>query len=201
MLCYREMPRPGNIPAPADFTEELRRETGCADLFVWWEPELMRTVIQDGGTRKNLPGCWVVWARVQGVFGRGGFQWTDPVFVDVYKLDGEYGCPTGLGPWVWLALNQSDNTKRGHGVRQKELNDINEEAYLKPRVEMRTFAEDLYRDSFTKKVHQMHADKVGVTSRTKEEVNVLFKKLEKMQAEKWKMYEAEAKEMRVYQER
>ena len=162
---------------------------------------MARTLVAEDGTRKNLPGCWVVWTRIRGVFGRVGMQWTDDVWVDIYKLDGEYGCPTGLGAWVWQALNQADNTKRGYGKRQKELNDLNERAYLKPREDARTFSEEFYRDEFTRRVHQMHADKAGVTSRTKEEVNVIFKRLEKEQRRKWAEFEKEAKEMRVYAER
>jgi hypothetical protein len=161
-------------------------------------------VVQKDGEKKNLPGCWVVWVRVQGVFGvkRGFyFQWTAPIWVDIYKLDGEYGCPTGLGMWVAKALNQADNTKRGHGVRQKELNDINEESFIDERKRLRTFAEDFQKDSFTKRVYQMHADAVGVTSRTKEEVNAIHRRLVKQQEETWKDYEAQAKEMRVYAER
>lgn len=204
MYAYREAPREGNILAPSDFIRQLREDTGCEDLTCWWEPHGTRTITLDDGTKKDLVGCWVVYVRINGVGQmniRGvEMQYTQDMWCEVYRLDGEYGCPTGLGGWVAKAMNQADNKKRGYGVRQKELNDLNERKYLDPRIQNRKFVEEFYADAFTKKVHQMHADKFGTKMRTKEEVNALLKDAEAKQEQLWEDNYRAAKEMRVYPE-
>lgn len=201
---YRQAPKEGNIMAPPDFIRALREDTGCHDLTCWWEPDGTRTITLDDGTKKDLKGCWVIFVRIDAIGQmniRGvEVQYIHDMWVEIYRLDGEYGCPTGLGGWVARALNQADNTKRGYGVRQKELNDINERKYLQPREQHRQFMEEFYKDSFTKRVHQMHADKFGVTLRTKEDIDILAKQAEEAQRKMWEENYRAAKEMRVYQE-
>lgn len=204
MFCYRECPREGNIPAPPEFIEHLRDDTGCPDLTCWWDPVVTRTVYFADGEKEHRPGAWVVWCkqRVVGQFSVHGVevQHMHDTWFDVYKLDGEFGCPTGLGRWVGECLNQADNTKRGPDVRGKELNELQERKYLKPLEDNRTFNEEFYRDRFTRKVFQMHADKVGVPTRIKEDVDKIFKEAVRSQNAMWEDNYKAAKEYRVYSE-
>ncbi len=203
MYAYRAASKPGSVLAPADFTTQLRRDTGNPDLHCWWDPTGSRLVERKDGTRDSEPGCWVVWQRLRVLrfipfakdvtIGVSLDKW-----VDVYKLDGEYGCPTVLGSWVAKALNESDVTKRGNSRRGQQLNDMNERAAMDQHVQARKFSEEFMGDKFVQRMFAKSAEQRGVPLRTKQDVDEEARAARKLQEEQWAQYEKDAKRYRVY---
>lgn len=205
MHSYRAASKPGNVRAPSDFIEQLRKDTGNRDLDCWWEPTCNRDVPKMDGTKESRRGCWVVWQRIR-VLHWSPLTRTTSVgvsmdkYVDVYKLDGEYNCPTVLGSWVAKVLNQADVTRRGNGRRAQELNDLNEADYLKQFEDSRKWSEEFTQDAFVKKVFAMDAEKNGRKTKTREDVNAELKVLLERQKRDWEQHVREAKTYRTYQD-
>ncbi|MBK9075507.1 MAG: hypothetical protein IPL77_11125 [Flavobacteriales bacterium] len=121
-------------------------------------------------------------------------------YVSVFHLDGEYGNPTGIGPWVTRALNVSDVMKRGGSGRAKFLNDINEEAAMQPHIDARKFSEDFTKDKMVRRIFQKSAERRGVRTKTKEDVNAEMRVLEAQQRADWEKATEFAKSLRFRRE-
>ncbi len=204
MQAYRIAPRPGSVVAPRVFLQTLRRETRNANLHGWWDPTCNRTVKDPDGQDETRLGCWVVWQRVSVIrysqVGRHTVGVSTKKYVSVFHLDGEYGNPTGIGPWVTRALNVSDVMKRGGSGRAKFLNDINERDAMRPHHEARAFAEDFTKDKMVKRLFQKSAERRGVPIKTKEDVNAELRVLEAKNRADWARAEAIAKSHRFRRE-
>lgn len=198
MQAYRVAARPGSVLAPREFLNHLRRETRNPLLHCWWVPTCPRDVWIKG-ERQTRYGCWVVWQQVRvlrySTFGRTVFGCSVKKWVDVFKLDGEYGNPTGLGPWVAKALNAADVTKRGGEQRAKFLNDLNEADRMSAFYERRKLAETFAADKLVQRIFNKRADEVGVRTKLKEEVREEMKRAD---AELEAMYEAARRDAKAY---
>lgn len=198
MQAYRVAARPGSVIAPREFLNHMRRETRNPLLHCWWDPSCARDVWING-ERKTRYGCWVVWQQCRVVhyssLGRAVLGCSTKKWVSVFKLDGEYGNPTGLGPWVAKALNQSDVTKRGGEYRAKFLNDLAENDVMAQYEQRRKLAETFAADKLVQRIFNKRADEVGVPVRLKEEMREELKQADRMQEA---MYEAARRDAKSY---
>lgn len=119
----------GTVLAPHDFLDHLRRETGDANLFCWWEPGVALSRERPGAPNVRR-GCWVVFQKQQAwtnieVSGVGSkptvVHMLETRYVDVYKLDGAYDRPHELGAWVAEALLASCISSRGYHDRRAKI--------------------------------------------------------------------------------
>lgn len=204
MQAYRVAPRPGSVTAPRAFLQQLRRETRCEDLHCWWEPSATRTETLKDGSQSTRSGCWVVWQRIRVCrylqVGTRVVGVVMPKWVSVFLLDGEFGNPVTLGPWVAKAMNASDETKRGGSMRAKFLNDLNERDAMQPHIQAREFAEAFTKDAFVKRMFAQSAERRGVRVKTKEDVDAELRVLEARRRREWAEAEAAAKALRHHRE-
>lgn len=198
MQAYRVAARPGSVVAPREFLNHLRRETRNPLLHCWWDPTCPRDVYIKG-ERQTRWGCWVVWQQTRVLryssLGRAVLGCSVKKWVDVFKLDGEFGNPTGLGPWVAKALVASDVTKRGGEMRATFLNDVNENDRMSEFWGRRKLAEEFANDKFVQRIFNKRADEVGVRLKLKEEVREEMKRAD---AELEAMYEAARRDAKSY---
>lgn len=172
MLRYRMSERAGTRRAPREFVEALRRETRNPLLDVWWSDDTTTFAPAVAGVftaAAEGEGCWVVWEKhnvlehVMLPTGESALV-SRQRFIDVMRLDGMWGNPRVLGPWVAKALNKS--TLKG---RARELDDLNEADVLRADNAYAERARDFARDSAVRRVFARAADERGTPITLREE--------------------------------
>lgn len=208
MQAFQIAERPGSVRAPQGFIEALRREVRDPGLDVWWDPEAA-TYAQhprdrhhwDPSPREDGRGCWVVWKQVRTLeqveIGGQTVGLVRKKYVDVYKLDGLYGQPMTLGPWVAKVLNESDATKRGNADRNKRLDDVNEQSVLAEFKESNDFARDFAKDSFVKRIFQRAVEERGAPMLDREDRMKMERAAAKRAERQARRAERQAKAMRL----
>lgn len=200
MYAHAICARPGSVIAPESFTAALRRDTGNPKLYCWWDPTVGVRIKTSSGDHA-WDGAWVIWERITCVdsytLGPIVLSSTREKWVDVYKLDGEHGLPVSLGPWVAQVLLASDETRWENRSRATYLADLRADTVRSVGVKAAKFEEDFRRDRIAKRVWQRHAEKHGTRSRTKAEVDELYKLLQAKDREQDRQTDAWAKVMRM----
>lgn len=197
MRAFAPAARPGEVLAPAWFREYLKRNCGD-DHDCWFHPGADR-IIKDGKYEDSLPGCWVVWQAIPVIEFGDTAAISRKIYVDVYRLDGEFGLPVELGEWVVNVLHHSDTHRRGF-KRNREVNDYNEKQKMNAYQEAASKAESLSQDEFLRRQFAKVAEERGVSTVLYEDHRKTMKEADKKEESLYEQARTEAKSTRFYAE-